>query len=206
MNTALLHLVSSERAVAGDHHRCNHDAAAADLSRKPLTRRALLNSERIAARYGSYAVRILKATDRTRVASLVSMANGCAICRTLAIARFPPKLDTALALEHAAVLAGGSMAAVFAMHGWEIRKSCHRYDERSATTQLAQLMAIPAGTQLAEHAYMLHVFKDGRLCEYATLVEVHHPDYLRRADLVAIYGPGGAEPRVVGNAAYRRAA
>ena len=48
-------------------------------------------------------------------------------------------------------------------------------------------MRIAAGTPLAEHVYVLDVVKDGRAIEYATLVEIHHPDYLTtrrpRADL-----------------------
>lgn len=201
-----LHPMSPDRPAAEVRPLYNRSAASADVARERRTRRELLNSERIAAKYGSYAVRVLKASIRTRVTSLTSVTKGCATCRTFAVVRLPPSLDTALASEHAIILAGGSIAAVFAMRGWEIRKSCHRYGERPATTRLAQLMAIPRGTPLAEHTYALHVAKDGRMIEYATIVETHHPDYLRRVDLVAIYGPDSAESRAARGVVYRRAA
>ena len=42
---------------------------------------------------------------------------------------------------------------------------------------------------------MLDVSKGGRTIEYALLVEIHHPDYLRLADLRAIYGAADATGR-----------
>jgi hypothetical protein len=50
-------------------------------------------------------------------------------------------------------------------------------------------MHVDLGTPLAEHVYVLDVVKDGRTHEYAALVEIHHPEYLRLADLATIYGP-----------------
>ncbi len=53
-------------------------------------------------------------------------------------------------------------------------------------------MHVATGTRLAAHAYELDVAKDGRTLQYALLVEIHHPDYLRRDDLPTIYGPADA--------------
>jgi hypothetical protein len=49
------------------------------------------------------------------------------------------------------------------------------------------------------HIYALDVAKDGRTLPYAALAEIHHPDYLTRAELVTIYGPAdeGSRPGVV---------
>jgi hypothetical protein len=104
-------------------------------------------------------------------------------------------MDPDLAAEHAAVVAGGSIGAVFAAAGWEVRKTHLRYDAIAATHRLAALMHVPAGTPLAMHAYVLDVAKAGRTVEYAALVEVHHPEYLSREQLAEIYGPADETPR-----------
>jgi hypothetical protein len=53
-------------------------------------------------------------------------------------------------------------------------------------------MRIAPGTALAEHVYVLDVAKGDRVVEYAALVEINHPDYLRSAQLASIYGPADA--------------
>lgn len=151
--------------------------------------RELLNSERIAAAFGSYGVEVLEQDERTRVSNLFSGAGQGKTCRTFAVVRYPPHLDGALRVEHAEIVAGGSIGAVFAAHGWQVRKTHLSYAERPASARLAQLMRVAAGTTLAEHIYALDVVKDGRAIEYAVLAEIHHPDYLAVADLARIYGP-----------------
>ena len=150
--------------------------------------RELLNSERIAAAFGSYGVEVLEQDDTVRVSSLFSLAADEKTCRTFAVVRYAP-VDPAVSAEHAAIVAGGSIGAVFAAHGWEVRKTHLAYAERSASPRLASLMRIGSGTPLAEHVYVLDVAKDGRTIEYAALVEIHHPDYLSVVDLAEIYGP-----------------
>lgn len=157
-------------------------AAAAQPPREPL------NSERIAATFGSYGVEVLEQDDAVRVSSLYSGAAGNRVCRTFAIVRYAPALDPAIRAEHAAIVAGGSIGAVFAAAGWEVRKTHLRYGERAASARLAALMHVDSGAPLAEHVYVLDVEKDGRTLEYAALVEIHHPDYLPRARLAEIYG------------------
>ena len=56
-------------------------------------------------------------------------------------------------------------------------------------------MHVAPGTPLAAHAYALDVAKGERSVPYALLVEIHHPDYLGRDDLPAIYGPADAAGR-----------
>jgi hypothetical protein len=150
--------------------------------------RELLNSERIAAAFGSYGVEVLEQDDQVRVSSLFSLAGDEKTCRTFAVVRYAP-VDPAVSAEHAAIVAGGSIGAEFAAHGWEVRKTHLGYGERSASPRLASLMRVDAGTPLAEHVYVLDVAKGGRTIEYAALVEIHHPDYLSLEDLAEIYGP-----------------
>jgi hypothetical protein len=56
-------------------------------------------------------------------------------------------------------------------------------------------MRVPPGARLARHAYVLDVQKAGETLGYAALVEIHHPDYLKRADLPGIYGAPSAAGR-----------
>ena len=151
--------------------------------------RELLNSERIAAAFGSYGVEVLEQDEQVRVSNLFSGAGQDKTCRTFAIVRYPLRLDGAVSAEHAEIVAGGSIGAVFAAHGWQVRKTHLSYGERPASARLAQLMRVAVGTTLAEHIYVLDVVKDGRAIEYAVLAEIHHPDYLAVADLARIYGP-----------------
>ena len=157
--------------------------------------RELLNSERIAAKFGSYGVEVLAQTQDLRVSNLYSTEAGVRTCRTFALVRYPQRIDPSLAREHAAIVAGGSIGAVFAAEGWQVRKTHLDYGAIEATPRLAELMRIEPGTPLAEHIYVLEVAKGERSIEYAALVEIHHPDYLRREDLPAIYGPADTTQR-----------
>ena len=170
-------------------------AAIAVVAAAQPASRDWLNSERIAATFGSYGVAVLEQNDAVRISSLFSGAGEERICRTFAIVRYAQRIDPALNAEHAAIVAGGSIGAVFAAQGWEVRKTHLHYGERPASAKLAALMHIAVGTPLAEHGYVLDVVKDGRALEYAALVEIHHPDYLAVADLAAIYGPSDDDAR-----------
>ncbi|HUO67504.1 MAG TPA: hypothetical protein VMV37_08220 [Gammaproteobacteria bacterium] len=154
--------------------------------------RQLLNSERIAARFGNYGIEVLQSDSRERVSNLYSEARGERTCRTFAVVRYPTAIDPALAAEHDEIVRGGSIGAVFAAHGWQVLKTNLRYFVLDAPERVASLMRVATGTKLAAHAYELDVAKAGRTLQYALLVEIHHPDYLKRDDLLAIYGPADA--------------
>jgi hypothetical protein len=174
------------------------DVAAQTAERAPTTagdRRELLNSERIAQRFGSYAITVLESDGHVRVSSLYSEVPGGRICRTFAVVKYPDHVDSAFATEHDEIVRGGSIGAVFASHGWKVGKTNLRFLEIDATPRVAELMHVAAGTRLAAHAYVLDVTKDGRSIEYALLVEIHHPEYLKLADLSAIYGSASAAGR-----------
>jgi hypothetical protein len=150
--------------------------------------RELLNSERIQQAFGSYGVEVLQNGDRTRVTNLYSTDAGSKTCRTFAVVRFPAAMDAAVTGEHAAIRNGGSIGATFAANGWRVLKTHLAFREIEATPRLANLMHVTVGARLAEHAYVLDVTKDGKNVEYAALVEIHHPEYLKLADLQRIYG------------------
>ena len=169
-----------------------YDAAAQTAATAPAAQssaRQLLNSERIAARFGNYGIEVLASDTRERVSNLYSEANGERTCRTFAVVRYPAAIHSALAAEHDEIVRGGSIGAVFAAHGWQVVKTNLRYFEIETPERVARLMRVATGTRLAAHAYELDVSRDGRTFPYALLVEIHHPDYLKRSDLLAIYGP-----------------
>ena len=161
----------------------------------PAGKRELLNSERIAERFGSYGIQVIESDGRVRVSNLFSERARERICRTFAVVRYPDRIDPAFAPEHDEILRGGSIGAVFATHGWKVGKTHLRFFEIDASPRVAGLMHVAAGTRLAAHAYVLDVSKGGRSIEYALLVEIHHPDYLVLADLPAIYGAADATGR-----------
>jgi hypothetical protein len=162
---------------------------AARQAREPL------NSERIEQKFGSYGVAVLENGAETRVASLFSTDGNVRTCRTFAVSRYPAKVDAAFAVEHAEIVAGGSIGAVFAAHGWTVRKTHLYFGEAQAWPALAGLMHVAPATTLAEDIYVLEIVKGAAVFEYATIAEIHHPDYLRSADLPALYGRADSHGR-----------
>lgn len=150
--------------------------------------RELLNSERIEQMFGSYDLEVLASTPTLRVSRLFSTHDDRQICRTFAVVAYPSEIDSAIAAEHTSILDGGSIGATFAAGGWRVSKEHHYFGEIPGTTKTQALMGgIPPG-QLAVHVYAFGVSRDGVAIRYASIVEVHHPDYLTLADLTGIYG------------------
>jgi hypothetical protein len=153
-----------------------------------------LNSERIEKRFGSYGIDVLENDERIRVSSLYSGAGADKTTRTFAIVSYPQRLAPALEAAHRSIVAGGSIGAVFKADGWQVTKTHDYFGQLAATDKLASLMRISEGTRLAVDVYVLHVAKRGRTYDYATIVEIHHPNYLRLDDLVRIYNGGRPPP------------
>jgi hypothetical protein len=170
-------------------------AQASEPAPPPEARRELLNSERIAQRFGSYGITVLESDGQIRVSNLYSNEEAGRICRTFAVVKYATDIDPAVAAEHAEIVRGGSIGAVFAAHGWSVGKTNLRFLEIDASARVAELMRVAPGTALAAHAYVLDASKAGRTIEYALLLEIHHPDYLRLADLSAVYGGASAAGR-----------
>jgi hypothetical protein len=148
----------------------------------------LLNSERIERRYGSYGVEVLEASATLRVSNLYSLEDGGRVCRTFAVVLYPDAIDPAVAEEHRLIVAGGSIGATFAQRGWQVDKSHRHFGTTRATPKVAALMSIAPGTELAVHVYGLAAARAETSIRYATIVEIHHPDYLDVGALIAIYG------------------
>ncbi len=161
-------------------------AAASCVSHSPE-----LNSERIARKYGNYHVEVLETDDKIRVSNLYSMEPSGPVCRTFAVVGLTDEVDDNFVAEHAEILEGGSIGAVFRRNGWIIEKR-HRYiGEMQIGRQairLTRLMRMVPPATSAVHIYLLAISKNGKSFDYAMIAEVHHPNYLTVAGLWSLYG------------------
>ncbi len=159
-----------------------------------------LNSEYIEARFGNYGIEVLghdagADSAAIRRASLFSTHDGVRICRTYAVTRFDPDASSLVADEHARVLAGGSIGATFKANGWQVSKQTHYIGEiasAAAGPAVRSLMQLGGDRNLAMHVYRMWLKKGSQSIEYATIIEVHHPDYLALAALMKRY-PGRSD-------------
>lgn len=154
------------------------------------TETVLLNSERIEQQFGSYGIDVLASEAGLRRSSLYSVENGVRICRTYAVVRFTDNPDTSYSPEHAKVLAGNSLGEVFKENGWAIHKQTLHigsFDIDAPESEVSRLMQLGEKRTLALHIYQLLLAKDEQVFEYATIIEAHHPDYLKQSNLLDIY-------------------
>lgn len=147
-----------------------------------------LNSERIEQVFGSYGVEVLMSDFGRRMSSLYSTDDGVRTTRTLAVVAWEPLAPASLADAHAAILGGASIGATLEAAGWVVVKRNYYYSETPASEEVSRLMRIPRGTMLATHGYGLAVVEDDQLFNYATIIEIHHPDYLDLETVESIYG------------------
>lgn len=150
-----------------------------------------MNSERIKQEFGSFGIDVLECSSERRVSSLYSVEDGRKICRTHAVVEFNAAALPALQAEHARVLAGESIGAVFKSRGWTINKRHTRLGSITLTDREADIagsMQVEPPLDVALHAYIFEVQRDASALEYATITELHHPQYLTEADIQAIYG------------------
>ena len=149
-----------------------------------------LNSERIAERFGSYGIDVISNGPGLRRSNLYSSENGERTCRTYAVVRFVDEPDTIIVREHSQILAGKSIGAIFKASGWTIFKETLHIGNAAlddAAHPVAILMRLDHGADVAIHVYRLLLEKGERAIDYATLIELHHPDYLSRTDLLKLY-------------------
>ena len=148
----------------------------------------ILNSERIEQTFGSYGINVAFSDESLRISNLFSWHEGRTITRTLAIVAYPQVVDAAFASVHEQILAGGSIGATFQAAGWQVGKRNLDIREIPLPQAFAAPMEVDAPeTPLATHIYQLDIAKDGQSFHYATIVELHHPDYLTTAELAEIY-------------------
>lgn len=163
----------------------------------------LLNSQRIERTFGGFGIEVLSADAELRVSNLYSTEEAGRICRTFAVVAFPAQLAPELAEPHSLVLAGRSIGETFEAAGWAIQKH-HRYfgeiADVEALPRVAALMGLDTPANAAIHIYGFVVARSGRTVDYATIAEIHHPEYLALPDLAALYGPDVETFSVVGEA------
>jgi hypothetical protein len=153
-----------------------------------------LNSERIEDRFGSFGIDVLPSPDGIRRSNLYSLRDGERICRTYAIVRLhdPPADagDPALVRARRAVDAGASLGATFEDEGFEVQKRT-RYvgslPELHPAPRWVGWMQTGSSAGLAVHIYELYVKKASKVIDIASIIEVHHPDYLTSDDLELLY-------------------
>ena len=150
----------------------------------------LLNSERIEQRFGSFGIDVLVSEPDVRLSNLYSFEHGIPVCRTYAIVRFVDELDGAISAEHEQVLAGNSIGAIFKAHGWEVRKQTQFIGQISlqhADPSIAEAMRVEPAPDVAVHVYRFFLIKGGQRVDYATIIELHHPDYLTQEELRRLF-------------------
>lgn len=150
----------------------------------------LLNSERIAERFGNYGIKVLSSEPGLRRSNLYSADDGKRTCRTYAIVRFDEEPNAQIDAEHAQILAGNSIGAIFKANGWSIHKETLYVGTvrlEAPGNSVAALMRLQDGAEVAIHVYRLLLEKESQAIEYGTIVELHHPDYLKEADLRRLY-------------------
>lgn len=153
--------------------------------------RQTLNSERIEQQFGSYGVDILYADDARRISNLYSdePASG-KICRTFAIVEFSLPVDRRIVSQHERIVAGESIGQVFADAGWQIDKQnlfIGESDVADYSYNLREMMHIDSQRSLATHRYRFIISQGDLRIEYATITEVHHPEYLDSGRLRSNY-------------------
>jgi len=149
------------------------------------------NSERIRHKFGSYGIEVLENSPGLRVSSLFSTHEGVKINRTFAVVAYPKIIEEAFEKEHAAIINGESIGIVFKQNGWLINKRHQYFGEIETPAGQLETPSQPgeSGRQRsAIHVYSLMVKKHGSEFQYASIAEIHHPDFLQLEDLAVIYG------------------
>jgi hypothetical protein len=140
-----------------------------------------LNSERIEQRYGSYGVELIEQSRDVRHGERQ-------VCRTVAMVWFEHPVDPGLADADRLIRGGASIGATFQRLGWHVDKANVDIGEfRLASPVMGARMDIAVPAVLAMHIYRFRAARDGRRLNYATIVELHHPDYLDRSDVERLY-------------------
>lgn len=155
------------------------------------TQQAMLNSDRIEQRYGSYGVTILSQDNQVRRSNLHSIEPVGPVCRTYAVVLYSESIADEMLPIHEPILAGASIGSTFQENDWSIEKRTTHIGStklQNASHPLAGLMYLDSPATLATHTYDLRVSNGDVVYHYATIVETHHPDFLDVQELRAIYG------------------
>lgn len=146
----------------------------------------LLNSERIKQTFGSYGIEVLQNDQQLRRSELYSLESGDKVCRTYAVVQFQEATNVRARTEHSSILDGASIGETFKSAGWRIYKQTLYIGSISPQfpdADILRMMRLDDTQELAMHVYQLLIEKEDVALEYATIVEVHHPEYLAESDL-----------------------
>ena len=149
------------------------------------------NSDRIRLKFGSYGIEIVENGARIRVSNLYSTNDGVKTNRTFAVVMYPVVIEPAFAKEHDAIINGQSIGIVFKEHGWRIEKHHQYVGELDVGPDFSTIHAVFGDigeVRPVIHVYSLLIKKDNAQFHYASIAEVHHPDYLGLDDLREIFG------------------
>jgi len=157
------------------------------------------NSDRIRLKFGNYGIGIVENGLRIRVSNLYSTEDGVKTNRTFAVVMLPEIIEPAFCKEHDAIINGQSIGIVFKANGWQIEKR-HQYigelDVGPDFSAVHSVFGDIGETRPVIHVYSLLIKKDNVQYPYASIAEVHHPDYLGLEDLRAIFGKDFDDSRV----------
>lgn len=154
--------------------------------------RPLANSERIQLMFGNYAIEVLENDPGIRVSSLYSTHEGVRVNRTFAVVAYPDVIEHAFRKEHDAIVKGQSIGTLFKDRGWVLEKHHRYFGEIETPVDLFCTTLKPRSDRKARsaiHVYTLVVKKEDSEFEYASIAEIHHPEFLQLDDLMTIYGP-----------------
>ena len=143
-----------------------------------------LNSERIEARYGSYHIDVIANYGLTRQSALSSGIGDERVCRTFALTQFSEDVGSVTTQD--AIAEGASIGAALQRDGWNILKSTIHVGSitiADETHPVVERMRVEPPVTLALHIYKLAIEKDGDVLDYATISEMHHPDYLSEDEI-----------------------
>lgn len=151
----------------------------------------MLNSDRIRQEFGNYGVEILYSDEKQRITSLYSETTEEKTARTYAVVVFDTPVADALIQAHQNILSGKSIGEEFRNAGWKIDKLHVFIGELNVPAdhlEIQRNMNIRLPALLAAHTYQFVVTRDDRSITYATIVEIHHPDYMDIDELEQVYG------------------
>jgi len=182
-------MLASDLAKTNQNEESSARAQASDMG----------NSDRIRLKFGSYGIEIVENGIRIRVSNLYSESAGVKTNRTFAVVMYPAVIEPAFRKEHEAIINGQSIGDVFKKNGWLIDKR-HQYigelENFADSSAVHSVFGDIGAVRPVIHVYSLFVKKDKNVFHYASIAEVHHPDYLELKELKTVYGNEFDGPRV----------
>jgi len=174
-------MLASDSAIPDQCENAVEDQTSADLG----------NSDRIRLKFGNYGIGIVENDLRIRVSNLFSTDNGVKTNRTFAVVMYPAVIEAAFRQEHESIINGQSIGIVFRDNGWLIDKRHQYIGELKTFSDISGVSPVFGDIGLVRpviHVYSLFIKKNNAEFHYASIAEVHHPDYLDLKQLKSIYG------------------